>query len=630
MASYAMAHLKLEMLLRDTGYKETKNQRLNVYLTNSLEEHHPDTGNLFSNWLSSEANEANHIKRDTPVMCVLGNPPYSVSSTNKSRWILDILKDYKKDLKETKINLDDDYIKFIRYGQYYIDKNGEGVLAYISNNSFIDGVTHRQMRKHLLKSFDKVYILDLHGSSMKNETTNTAHKDENVFDIMQGVSINIFVKTGTKKKNELGKVLHYDLYGNRGVKYPFLLNKHLKNISWNKITNKEPYYFFVPKDFKLESVYQGGFSVKDLFGIYGSGVKNERDKICIHFSSEEIKSVVIDFFTLEEEDIRLKYHVKDTRDWKIKNAKKDIISNYGDHNYRYNLYRPFDKRHTYYTGTTRGFIGTPGKKRMFHLINKENISLLTARQQSTFNFQHVFISREISDICSLSSQTKETGYVFPLYVYPKNEFDEIFTKEDRHHNLTTEIIKQIATITGLTFTNEKENSEDTFAPIDILDYIYAVLHSPTYREKFKEFLKIDFPRIPYPRNSKSFWQLVKLGEEIREVHLLENPKVDNYITSYPIDGDNKIASKVGKNDWELTDIEKQVGRIWINSEQYFDCIPLSAWEFYIGGYQPAQKWLKDRKGRSLTFDDIIHYQRIIVALAETVRLMKEVDKIDIE
>jgi predicted helicase len=194
MASYAMAHLKLDMLLTETGFKPTKDQRFRVFLTNSLEEHHPDTGTLFASWLSAEANEANYIKRDTPVMVVLGNPPYAVSSSNKSPWIQNLIADYKKDLKERKINLDDDYIKFIRYGQHFIDKTGEGILAYISNNSFIDGITHRRMREELLKSFDKIYILDLHGNSKKKEVCPDGSPDQNVFDIMQGVSINIFVK----------------------------------------------------------------------------------------------------------------------------------------------------------------------------------------------------------------------------------------------------------------------------------------------------------------------------------------------------------------------------------------------------------------------------------------------------
>ena len=231
MASYAMAHLKLDLLLTDTGYKPTKEQRLRVYLTNSLEEHHPDTGTLFANWLSSEANEANHIKRDTPVMCVIGNPPYAVSSTNKNEWIQNLIADYKKDLNERKINLDDDYIKFIRYGQHFIDKNGSGVLAYISNNSFIDGITHRQMRKKLLESFDKIYILDLHGNAKKKEVCEDGSPDQNGFDIMQGVSVNIFVKTDKKKKNELGQVFHNSLQGNRELKYELLNSNSIKSLN---------------------------------------------------------------------------------------------------------------------------------------------------------------------------------------------------------------------------------------------------------------------------------------------------------------------------------------------------------------------------------------------------------------
>jgi hypothetical protein len=248
MASYAMAHLKLDLLLTETGYKPTTDQRFRVYLTNSLEESHPDTGTLFASWLSTEANEANHIKRDTPVMCIIGNPPYSISSTNKGEWIQTLIETYKSNLNERKINIDDDYIKFIRYGQHFIDKNGSGILAYISNNSFIDGVTHRQMRKNLLESFDKVYILDLHGNAKKKEVCLDGSPDQNVFDIMQGVSINIFVKTGKKKKNELGKVFSYDLQGKREFKYEALLDGSIKNIKWIELLYKEPYYFFVPKN----------------------------------------------------------------------------------------------------------------------------------------------------------------------------------------------------------------------------------------------------------------------------------------------------------------------------------------------------------------------------------------------
>ena len=282
------------------------------------------------------------------------------------------------------------------------------------------------------------------------------------------------------------------------------------------------------------------------------------------------------------------------------------------------------------TEKSGGFVGRPRLSTMKYFFNGDNYGLITVRQQSTFDFQHILISNTLMESGAISLQTKEQGYIFPLYVYPEtNGQQTIEQSNERTPNLKAEIVNQIAKKIGLTFTNEKENTQNTFAPIDILDYIYAVLHSPTYREKYKEFLKIDFPRVPYPKDKDTFWQLVKLGGEIRQIHLLESPIVEEYITSYPKGGDNVITTKVAKKDWELFDEENGLGRIWINEEQYFDNIPLIAWEFYIGGYQPAQKWLKDRQGRTLEFDDILHYQKIIVALSETDRLMKEIDKIEI-
>ncbi len=276
MASYAMAHLKLDLLLTETGFRAQSQQRLQVYLTNSLEEHHPDTHSLFATWLSQEANEANHIKRDTPVMVVMGNPPYSVSSSNKGAWISELLQDYKKDLNEKNIQpLSDDYIKFIRYGQHFIDKNDEGILAYISNNSFIDGVIHRQMRKSLLQSFDRIYILDLHGNSKKKETAPDGGKDENVFDIMQGVSINIFVKSRSTKhvlysENNLAEVFHFDLFGKRKDKYQVLHDNSLASLAWNKLDCHEPDYFFVTKEFGMQKQYDEFIKLNELFVTFGS------------------------------------------------------------------------------------------------------------------------------------------------------------------------------------------------------------------------------------------------------------------------------------------------------------------------------------------------------------------------
>ncbi|TRX23356.1 N-6 DNA methylase [Flavobacterium franklandianum] len=664
MASYAMAHLKMDMLLTETGYKPTDDQRFRIFLTNSLEEAHPDTATLFSSWLSDEADQANAVKRDAPVMVVIGNPPYSVSSSNKSKWIQNLIKDYKKDLNERKINLDDDYIKFTRYGQHFIDKNGSGILAYISNNSFIDGITHRQMRKHLLKSFDKIYILDLHGSAKKKEVCPDGLPDQNVFDIMQGVSINIFVKTGNKKPKELGEVFHFDLYGKRDFKYKFL-EENISKLDWKKLNFEEPYYFFVPKDFGEQNEYEKGFRVDDLFKENVAGIETIRDAITIHFEENSLKEVVKDFLELDENEIAKKYNTTDARDWKIGRAKDDVKNNTNNPKVWQNVsYRPFDIRKTFYSGKQNGFVCNGRFNVMKHLLN-ENFCLIIPRQ-TTQDWRHCFMTNKIFEgNITASAKLFGTGNGFPLYLYPETKQQQSLSgletltglgleneKPIRTPNFNPEIVKQIAAGLGLSFTNEKEtegevcfaNSNElrpefrqSFAPIDLLDYIYAVLHSPSYREKYKEFLKIDFPRVPYPKNPRQFIDLVELGSQLRQIHLLESPIVSNYITQYPEDGDNVVVKPkyeqrnyvVENNSITHNDTPKPIGRVFINETQYFANVPEVAWNFYIGGYQPAQKWLKDRKGRELSYEDILHYQKIIVALSETSRIMEEIDGIEI-
>ncbi|PQJ81939.1 type ISP restriction/modification enzyme [Polaribacter glomeratus] len=666
MASYAMAHLQIDLLLKETGFKATKNQRTKVYLTNSLEEYHPDTGTLFANWLSSEANEANHIKRDTPVMCIIGNPPYAVSSTNKGAWIENLLIDYKKDLNERSYNsLSDDYVKFIRYGQYYIEKNGEGILAYISNNSFIDGIVFRQMRKNILETFDKVYILDLHGNAKKKETAPDGSPDQNVFDIMQGVSINIFVKTGKKKTNELGQVLHYDLFGKREFKYDFLKENSINPINWNHIKNKQPNYLFIQKNYDGIKEYESGIKIDKLINFKASGMVGGRDSIVVNLK-DDFNSLIDDFQNKTVEDIQSKYGLKDSRDWSIKNAIKDLNSS-TEIRVLPTMYKAFDKRYVLYTGKTKGIVQYP-RQELVRQFNNQNLGLSLMRSIiPNDKFNQIMVTNCIIDKNFYSYQT----YNFPLYLYPEenNQISIENSSVERTPNLNLKIVNEIAKKLGLVFVNEKEtdgkvtdcfvprndgsfsndreNGNDvsnltTFAPIDILDYIYAVLHSPTYREKYKEFLKIDFPRVPYPKDTKTFWKLVQLGGEIRQLHLLESEKVNDFITNYTGEGDNVIRRKITKTDigFEPNVIANSVkqsvtandvlGKVWINDTQYFDNVPLIAWEFYIGGYQPAQKWLKDRKDRVLEFDDIFHYSKIIVSLTETHRLMQEIDAIEIE
>ena len=636
MASYAMAHLKLDLLLTETGYKPKTNQRFRVYLTNSLEDYHQDTGSLFASWLSAEANEANHIKRDTPVMCVIGNPPYSINSTNKGDWIQNLIIDYKKNLNEKKINLDDDYIKFIRYGQHFIDKNGSGVLAYISNNSFIDGITHRQMRKNLLESFDKVFILDLHGFAKLKEVNLVADKDENVFDIQQGVSINIFVKTGKSKSKSNGLIKYFEKYGSRQEKYDFLAENSLKSISWKSLNPTEPYFFFVEKDFSEQSSHKKGFKIVDLFNDSNSGVKTDRDKLFYDSNKKELENRFKILLSNELSSSFIEeYSVKDSGSYKITSAIKKV--KYDEKNIQNSCYRPFDKSWTYYDPQ---LISRPAQKAMVHFNGHLNVGLVLGRQGQVIGHMQWNLIFCINSLADYNIFYRGGGYVFPLYLYPNNKGQQTIGQTvERTSNLNAEIVKQIADTLGLTFTNEKETINDTFAPIDILDYIYAVLHSPTYREKYKEFLKIDFPRVPYPKDKNIFWQLVNLGGTIRQIHLLESPIVEKYITQYPEDGDNIVRkirflpyayeTTIPDENGELN-YPDYLGAVYINDTQFFADVPVSAWEFYIGGYQPAQKWLKDRKDRKLEFEDILHYQKIIVALTETNRLMKEINKIEIE
>ncbi|MDR9417885.1 type ISP restriction/modification enzyme [Gracilimonas sp.] len=703
MASYAMAHLKLDLLLRETGVEPSGSQRFRVYLTNSLEEHHPDTGTLFANWLSEEANEANHIKRDTPVMVVLGNPPYSGESSNKGKWIMELMEDYKKEpggkkkLQEKNSKwINDDYVKFIRYGQHFIEKNGEGVLAFINPHGYLDNPTFRGMRWNLLKTFDKIYTIDLHGNTEKKEKAPDGGKDENVFDIKQGVSINLMIKK-CKNGDKLGQVYHQDLFGMRNIKYKFLEEETIQSIKFEKLDYNSPMYYMVSKDYNLKEEYEDGFQLNNLFPVNGAGIVTKRDAVAYQDSLKEIKTVVNDIYHLEEKDIKAKYdNVSwESRDGKVEYCKANVLKHGLDESlYQRVNYRLFDKKWTYYNGDSKGFIGWPVDQVMRHLLADNNLALVCSRQ-SARKWKHIFISQYIGDFNLTGTAGRYgSGYYMPLYLYPEESTQQTLEGQpERTPNLNKKIVQEIAEKLGLKFVPEKEDpfasgakqsrelgqdqgdrrverqqspsvgndtprdddALDMFAPIDLLDYIYAVLHSPSYREKYKEFLKIDFPRVPYPEDPKQFWKLVELGGELRQIHLLEHPVVEDFITTYPESGSNIISNRLTKNDPgfipdeeviagpdprspekgnqpedgeipdQVRDDGQVMGKVWINEEQYFGNVPKKAWEFYIGGYQPAEKWLKDRRDRELTIEEIRHYQKIIVALMETDRLMGEID-----
>ena len=610
MASYAVAHLKLDMLLGETGYQHKSDKRLQVYLTNSLEETNNESRTLFSQWLSLEAAEANVIKRDCPVMVMIGNPPYSVSSQNNGKWITKLLANYKTDLNEKNIQpLSDDYIKFIRLGQEYITRTGEGILAFICNNSFLDGIIHRQMRKELMKSFDKIFILDLHGNTRKKETAADGSKDENVFDIMQGVSINIFYRYADKSHDGC-QVFHHDIYGSRDDKYAFLNDHSINDVQWEELHPQEPYNFFVTKDFSLQKEYEKGFKIDELIVSYISGVQSGRDDIYVDIDrgilADRVKTLLSG--NLTPEFIR-KYKVVDSSSYPL--LKRMEASVFNNDNIVEYYYRLFDKRYIYYD---KNLIKRSFYNVLQHTL-KENVSFLLSKQQSSFNFQHIIVSDCVSDMNAVSMQTREGNYVFPLYIYKEN-----MGKEERIVNFNKELYDKIAQ--GLNYLpcyddniliDPTSEYNGVLYPQDLFDYIYAILHSPSYREHYKEFLKIDFPRIPYPTDWEKFRDLVEKGEELRQLHLMEDIPSKTGIT-FPVAG----SLQVDCYHW-------QDNRVYINTEQYFEGVPESAWNFFIGGYQPAQKWLKDRKGMTLSFEDVKHYGQIIYVLQQTERIMMEID-----
>lgn len=603
MAPYTIAHLKLSMAFKETGFWNF-HRRLGIYLTNSLEESanredlFPGFG--FAECIAEESKEAAVIKNETPIMVVIGNPPYSVSSSNKGEWITNLIRVYKENLNEQNLNsLSDDYVKFIRFAECFIEKNNVGVIAMITNNSFIDGIIHRQMRKHLLDTFEYIYILNLHGNSKLKEMSPKGNKDQNVFDIQQGVSINIFVRIN-KNKNELGKVFYQDIYGKRIDKFKTLDKWNISNIEWKNINYSKPYYFFVPKDFKLEGKYCEGVRLKDLFIEYGSGVKFRKDNLLIknHYDVKSVEELLDNMRIKDDAFIYSKYNFNDTSDWKLNDKRKYFIEG-GKIDIKPTQYRPFDIRFTYYPIDKISEIiprGDSRKNLMKNFILGKNIGLISKRGQD-FSSAPCFITNMIVDMRVYSPPgVQGTDYVFPLYLYAEDG--------SKMPNLKKEIVAEIEKIVG------------KVSPEDILDYIYASLHSPSYRKKYKEFLKIDFPRVPYPKDKESFKKLVKLGAELRSLHLLESPKVNKFITTYPVAGSD-IVEKLAYSK----------GNVYINKDQYFGNVPKTAWNFYIGGYQPAQKWLKDRKDRTLSNADIEHYQKIIVALTETERITREIDKI---
>jgi predicted helicase len=596
MAPYTIAHLKLGMTLQETGLKDF-NKRLGVYLTNTLEEGIPAQNNLFTYGLAeavtNESSEAAKIKHEKPIMVIIGNPPYSGVSSNNTAYANALVDKYKVEpggkvkLNERKHWLNDDYVKFISFAEDMIAKNGEGIIAMITNHGFLDNPTFRGMRWHLTQTFDQIKIIDLHGNAKKKEVSPDGSKDENVFDIMQGVAIIIGIKFKNSKKQN-AKVEVADIYGKRQLKFNELLKNEIK---FKNIRLDPKQFYLVDKNIEGKERYELGISVDKLMSHNTTGIVTGIDRLSIFQTKEELKKVTNNILT--SPDPYTEFKIKDGRKYK-KEARLAELREASTHEPTKINYRPFDDRYMYYTTGTEVWINSPRDKIMRNFIRGDNLGLVVTRQAvDPSGYNHIQIVKNILDNRYMFSN-KGIPIEIPLYLYHDDG-----TKTP---NFNLDELKKL-----------KLNLKDSYEPEDILDYIYAVLHSPSYRKKYKEFLKIDFPRVPVPKDDAEFNKFKQFGTKLRQLHLMQDSSLEDYITTYPEPGDDVVDK-----------LKFEGGKVWINSEQYFGGVPEVAWNFYIGGYQPAQKWLKDRKGRKLSSEDLDHYQKIIKILVETDKLMTQI------
>jgi len=621
MAPYAAGHLKMGYLLEELGHKLSGDERFQFYLTNTLEmEELAQTSLPGMASLSEESHLAAKVKKEKPILVILGNPPYSGHSANKGNWIKDQIETYKtvdgKPLGEKNPKwLQDDYVKFIRFAQWKIDQIGEGVLGFITNHSYLDNPTFRGMRQSLMNSFDEIYILDLHGNSLKKEKAPDGSKDENVFDIQQGVAIGLFVKR--KKIATLKIIRHSEIWGNREQKYEWLTKHELKKTKWNELKPTSPLYLFVPRDERLNKRFQSYPSIPTIFPVNSVGIVTARDHLTIHWTSHQVWTTVMNFVSLDPEIARHAYQLgNDVRDWKVKLAQEDLKkSGPTKENIVPILYRPFDIRYTYYTGRSKGFHCMPRGEVMRHML-QPNLALITPRQIKEQS--GAFATTSIAGHKTVS--VFDINYLFPLYLYKPSDsggsgrrsgfskYQTMFVFEPaaaysvRHPNISPDLFKSLSN------AYRKQPS-----PEQIFHYIYALLYSNAYRKKYAEFLKTDFPRVPFTKDYMLFKKLAEKGEDLVELHLLKSRKLIKPIAKCEGSGNLRV---------EKVTYDPNKARVHINPEKWFEGIPPEVWEYHIGGYQVAEKWLKDRKGRQLSSEEVAHYTRVITAIAETISIQR--------
>lgn len=603
MAPYTIAHMNLSLQLKEAGYEFKEGERLGIYLTNSLEEGIKEKyETAFGGFIADEANTAAEIKRDKPIMVVLGNPPYSGHSANKGEWIGKLVRDYYfvdgKPLGERNPKwLQDDYVKFIRFGQWRIEQTGEGVLAFITNNSYLDAPTFRGMRQQLLQTFSEIYILNLHGN-VRTKTSPDNMEDDNVFDIQPGVSIIILVKNGHSDAT-ITRAYYVDLWGTRSDKYKWLNQNDISYSEWTHIEPVPPYYLFTNSSFLLADEYRSCIRFEDVMSFNGIGYQTHRDSVAVGYELNELKSQISTYTELSP-------------------SITDSIEP--------SFYRLFDVRYVVFSRE----INDRPRPRLLPHVFEDNLLFGLGKQGQAVD------ARKWQVITCTDKHTDANLFrrgginLFPLYLYPtkQSELTEPseypLSNKGRRPNLSKAFVSMMEAKLGLSFQTEGSafvDSDETtnwFGPEDVFYYAYAIFHSPTYRERYAEFLKIDFPRLPLTTDVEVFGNLVKYGAELVSLHLMKSRELSQRMTTFDIEGDDEVARGHPR-------YTQKGGRVYINKTQYFGGIPQDLWDFHIGGYQVLHKWLKDRRGRKLSLDEKEHYQKIVVALSETIRIMSEID-----
>ena len=631
MAPYAIAHLKIGLKLFETGYRFGSEERAQVYLTNALEPAQDFSGmmDFAIPALADEAQAVSQVKAQQRFTVVIGNPPYSGHSANKGKWIADLIDDYKEGFPELRKPaqakwLSDDYVKFIRLAQSLIHRTGVGTLGFISNHSYLDNPTFCGMRLSLLREFSEIHILDLHGNSKKKERTPDGDKDENVFDIQQGVAIGLFLRK--IDLDDSAQVLHDDLWGQRdaghgGGKYGWLSDNHVKGTIANgvSISSRAPQHLFVPRDEALVEEYEAAWSLPRIFSPNGDpapGIVTTHDQFAISWTRKEAASKVERLLsTKSEHEARQIWRLCSQNQWQYDRAKWELSDGTWRGKVETVLYRPFDLRATVFD---RNVAVHRRERVMRHMLAGENLALISVRQVAEGIFNHAIASTVIADFRTTLSN-KGGAYLFPLYTYPSEGQDHLGMA--REPNLDKGFVEAVGSSLGLDFISDGcGNLQKTFGPDDVFNYIYAVLHSPQYRHRYVDFLKSDFPRVPITSSRSLFAALVALGNSLVSLHLMDS-KGDE-APAFPKVGDNtvdRIRYAPPSNGVP--------GQVFINRDQRFEGVDHKVWNFSIGGYRPAEKWLKDRKGRVLSDDDIDHYRQILTALAGTERLMNEIDEL---